>query len=357
MKTDSNKEMLKAFQEKLDSLLVVEVESSEDIFADNEIDDDGYFTQLKKALDKQLEDANIYSGWNIEIADDGIHILVINQDASMDEYVVAFDEDITYDLDADVSTIIDEIDDMRADEEDSRIYRHNSSSVQDKVDSTPYGRYYLAAGAVPSNIKKDLEGPEMYDKLQCVCKLKPRPEYKDDLSEAYFTVNSKGEYEVWEYTENDYWMVFPDELKEIDIAAGSILGTTLGKSTCRKIDRIVKRHQTHDDFNQNIKELFFKIRRKCKLSDEDAINALIDYLGFDADSIISALYPRTVEIYDEDNRKYFKDYDGAIDGVPKHDITLAQIKHIWNNELCNEPEYSQYASFDTWFNEVRQSLD
>lgn len=356
MKTQSNQEMLKAFQEKLDSLLVVEVESSEDIFAEDEIDDDNYFTQLKKALDKQLENANIYSGWNIEVADDGIHILVINLDASMDEYVVAFDDDITYDLDTDVSNIIDEIDDMREDEDDKTIYRHNSSSIQDRVDSTPYGKYYLSAGNVPSNIKKDLEGPEMYDKLECVCKLKPRPEYKDELTEAYLTVNSKGEYEAWEYTDNTYWIIFPDELKEIDIAASSVLGTSLGKSTCKKIDRIVKKHQANDDLNENIKQLFFKIRRKCKLSDEDTINVMIDYLGFDADSIISALFPKEVEINDEDNRMYFKDYNGAIDGVPKHDITLAQIKQIWN-DVCSRPEYSQYASFNDWFNEVKQLLD
>ena len=356
MKTESNKEMLKAFQEKLDSLLVVEVESSEDIFAEDEIDDDNYFTQLKKALDKQLEHSNIYSGWNIEVADDGIHILVINLDASMDEYVVAFDDDITYDLDIDVSNIIDEIDDMREDEDDKRIYRHNSSSTQDRVDSTPYGKYYLSAGSVPSNIKKDLEGPEMYDKLECVCKLKPRPEYRDELTEAYLTVNSKGEYEAWEYADNTYWIIFPDELKEIDIAASSVLGTSLGKRTCKKIDRIVKKHQANDDLNENIKQLFFKIRRKCKLSDEDTINVMIDYLGFDADSIISALFPKEVEINDEDNRMYFKDYNGAIDGVPKHDITLAQIKQIWN-DICSRPEYSHYGSFNDWFNEVKQLLD
>ena len=100
----SSANMLEAFQKKLDSLLEVEVESSTDIFSTVTVNDplpDDYYVELSNALDEYFEFSNTYTAWNIQVEEDGIHILIVNLDATTDEYIIEYDEDIEYDIDAD----------------------------------------------------------------------------------------------------------------------------------------------------------------------------------------------------------------------------------------------------------------
>lgn len=115
MRTNSNKRMLDIFQDKLDELLnvPVDVESSEEIFADVSIsdDDDEYIIELKQELDRQLEELKLFNGWNISTEDDAVKILVVNMNGELDEYTITIEDEITYDLDRDVQHILENISD------------------------------------------------------------------------------------------------------------------------------------------------------------------------------------------------------------------------------------------------------
>jgi len=110
----SNQEMLEAFQQKLDELLEVKIDSSTNVLASINIhaadtenaEEDDYIKQLSAAVDKQLEDAEMCPAWNITAEDDGLHILIVADTGDMDETIVNYNDDLSYDIDEDTSNIM-----------------------------------------------------------------------------------------------------------------------------------------------------------------------------------------------------------------------------------------------------------
>ena len=140
----SSANMLEAFQKKLDSLLEVEVESSTDIFSTVTVNDplpDDYYVELSNALDEYFEFSNTYTAWNIQVEEDGIHILIVNLDATTDEYVIEYDEDIEYDIDADLDRIISELEDLRANKKDQKNFNTNRADIDKKVQQCDLSKY------------------------------------------------------------------------------------------------------------------------------------------------------------------------------------------------------------------------
>lgn len=135
MRTNSNRRMQEFFQEKLDELLNVpiDVESSEEIFADVSIsdNDDDYIIELKQELDKQLEQLKVFNGWNISTEDDGIHILVVNDDTSIDEFIITIDDELTYDLEADIRHILSNISDEDTADESTEVELPSETEYED----------------------------------------------------------------------------------------------------------------------------------------------------------------------------------------------------------------------------------
>lgn len=114
----TSSEMLERFQEKLDDLLKVPIETSTDILAGVSINDeesDSYFIELAQALDKAIDEKQIFNAWNISIEADGIDVTIVNKDATIDSYLIQYDEDITYDIDKDVENILTNLESMVSD--------------------------------------------------------------------------------------------------------------------------------------------------------------------------------------------------------------------------------------------------
>lgn len=110
----SNQEMLEAFQQKLDELLEVKIDSSTNVLASINIhaadtetaEENDYIKQLCAAVDKELESAEICPAWNITTEDDGLHILIVSDNGDMNETIVNYNDDLSYDIDEDTSTIM-----------------------------------------------------------------------------------------------------------------------------------------------------------------------------------------------------------------------------------------------------------
>lgn len=305
MKAHSNKEMLQEFQSKLDELLEVDASSDYDDFTTvigaEDIPEgvDAYFIELKDALDEEIDYSDSYQSWQIRIEQDGMHIVIFNLDGSEDEFTVGYDDDIEYDTDADVERIMKEMAELRAETADQDEFTNNISEIKKIVNSTFFGKYYAPTGAVPNRVVTALHNPDAYDILTPVCKMSPKPKYMDQLvdagyGEVYMSVNSSGDYECWTYENGDCYHLLEEDLDFLDesimnsisIAAGT---DSVDEATLEKIYEISERYATSNpvsgDWDTETLHEFNAIKDECGLSDEAAMDVMIDYLGYDPDDL------------------------------------------------------------------------
>ena len=290
----SSANMLEAFQKKLDSLLEVEVESSTDIFSTVTVNDplpDDYYVELSNALDEYFEFSNTYTAWNIQVEEDGIHILIVNLDATTDEYVIEYDEDIEYDIDADLDRIISELEDLRANKKDQKNFNTNRADIDKKVQQCDLSKYYQAAGAVPEKIKKAFYQDD--NEWNPICRLQPKDEYKEKLDDAgyhdvYLAENSESELETFVFEDGELYYLTRDDL---DWAGDDQINgaTEITEDIYHKIDEISNRFYNEaamsGDWSSETKKKFDAIKKECNLSDEQAMDIMIDYLGYDPDNL------------------------------------------------------------------------
>lgn len=290
----SSANMLKAFQQKLDSLLEVKIEDSTDIFSTVTVNDplpDDYYVELSNALDEYFEFSNTYSAWNIQVEEDGIHILIVNLDATTDEYVIEYDEDIEYDIDQDLDRIITELEDLRANKKDQKQFNSNRADMDKKVLQCDLSKYYQAAGAVPEKVKKAFYQDD--NGWRPICRLQPKEQYKEKLDDAgyhdvYLAENTQGEVDTFILEDGELYYLTLDDLDWAgdDEINGS---TEIPDDIYRRIDEISDRFYNEcslsGDWSCETKKKFEAIKKECNLSDEQAMDIMIDYLGYDPDHL------------------------------------------------------------------------
>ncbi len=93
----------------------------------------------------------------------------------------------------------------------------------------------------------------------------------------------------------------------------------------------------------------------------EAFEAKLDELSFNSSTDIEAASdPRRVIIDDDDYDTYYSDPQGEFgvtDGAGGEEYSFAEIKDYWNRHKDDDPVLEEYDSFDSWWNDTKDSMD